>query len=1085
MMAESGSAPVPLKSKRCTLERAEKFISDAYFTDCNLYGKLFLEKHPVRITHRKANGRVTFGEATQAWNSGSSKSKYPAAEVVKPGSSYGPTWATHWFRIQFQIPKAWNKKEVHLLWNSNSEAMVWSPSGEPLQGLNKDDRTSFILTRPHSSLLEYEHLYIEMACNKILGAGNGLIDAPILDSTFTLSQAELALFNRDAYDLMMDVEILVDMVKYLPEDRERGYQALYTVNRMMNACSADQPETYQAARDICRKFLEEKNGDSAHTIHAIANAHIDSAWLWPYAETKRKVARTWSNVLSLAKDYPDLNFAFSQAQQFQWVKSDYPSLYRKIQELAKRGRFIPVGGCWVEMDGNLPSGESFVRQVLYGQRFFKEEFGSYCTEYWLPDTFGYSAQLPQILAAGGMRRFVTQKMSWCIVNKFPHNTFWWQGIDGTKCLAHFPPTDTYHARVKVEECLKNATNHRDKGRSDHSLMLYGFGDGGGGPTKDMLERMQRLKDVDGIPRVKPSTPKEFFSSVEKDGGNLCTWQGELYLELHQGTFTTQAEIKYLNRKLEHKLQQTEFLSALQPVGKEALMQETISEKWKRLLLHQFHDVLPGSCIREVVEDAVTDMKALSRELDLEKIILINSLSQNIKRGKSSSVLGSKVICNHLSWERTEVIDLGQGSMSNTSGSGGDSPTPAKKARKVGGGSEKVDNFAMVTIPAMSVSTVLQCTPSSTPVPAQIEAVSNGYKLWNEHLVALVDSCGRLTQMNLSKPGGIKPVYQKPDVIPDGDNYGNQFVMFDDVPLFWDAWDVMDYHLETRKPVNECTSIEVVETNPLQVSLKVELKISDRSYIEQKIILRAHSKYLEFHTKVHWDESHKFLKVEFPVNVHSPEATFDIQYGHLKRPTHQNTSWDWARYEVVGHKWIDLSQYDWGVAILNDCKYGHSVIKNVMRISLLRSPKKPDPEADIGDHVFSYAIMPHTGTYQSAGVIQAAYEFNNPLTPMPMPTDTTLDLREIFTIAPSSVIIESVKKSEDANDCVVVRCYEAYGGEVLAKLTTKLEATKFSRCNFLEDEDADCDGFLEEGQSSVCFRLTPFQIATIKIQLKPH
>eukprot|EP00057_Strongylocentrotus_purpuratus_P008830 XP_011663304.1 PREDICTED: alpha-mannosidase 2C1 [Strongylocentrotus purpuratus] len=962
--------------------------------------------------------------------------------------------------------------------------MVWSPGGEPLQGLNKDDRISFILTCPHSSL-KYDHLYIEMACNKILGAGSDLIDAPVMDLTFTLSQAELALFNRDAYDLMMDVEILVDMVKHLPESRERCYQALYTVNRMMNACSADQPQTYQAARNICKKFLEQRNGDSAHTIHAIANAHIDSAWLWPYAETKRKVARTWSNVLSLAEDYPQLNFAFSQAQQFQWVKTDYPSLYKKIQEMARRGRFIPVGGCWVEMDGNLPSGESFVRQLLYGQRFFKEEFGSYCTEYWLPDTFGYSAQLPQILAGGGMKRFVTQKMSWCLVNKFPHSTFWWQGIDGTKCLAHFPPTDTYHARVKVEECLKNASNHQDKGRSDHSLMLYGFGDGGGGPTNDMLERMQRLEDVDGIPRVKPSTPNEFFSAIEKDAGNLCTWEGELYLELHQGTFTTQAEIKRLNRKLEHKFQQIEFLSVLQPIGKEVLTQKTISEKWKRLLLHQFHDVLPGSCIREVVEDALSDMQALSEELDTEKKNLVKALSTHTKGGKPSSKGGSKVICNNLSWDRTEVID--HRSTTSETGSSGDGPTQAKKTKRMKNESETEKKFALVTIPAMSVSTVTQCSVASKPfVPAQIKVFNDGYKLWNEHLVAFVDSCGRLTQMNLSEPGwqtrGTEPVYQKPDVIPDGGHYGNQFVMFDDVPLYWDAWDVMDYHLETRKPVSECTSIEIVETNPLQVCLKVGLEISERSTIEQRIVLRAHSKYLEFHTKVHWDESPQVPEGGFPVNAHSPEATFDIQFWPPKRPTHQNTSWDWARYEVVGHKWIDLSQYDWGVAILNDCKYGHSVIGNVMRISLLRSPKKPDPEADIGDHIFSYAIMPHTGTYQSGGVIQAAYEFNNPMTPVPVSSVTTLGLREFLTIAPSSVIIESVKKSEDRNNCVVIRCYEAYGGEVVAKLTTKLKASKFTRCNFLEEEDVGSGGFLDESPSSVSFRLRPFQIATIKIQL---
>lgn len=1081
-MAQLSAGPVVSKNKRCTFERAEKFISSLYFTDCNLYGKLFPEKHPVRITHRKVEGRVTFDEATKGWSS--SKSKYPAAKEVKPGSSYGPTWATHWFRVEIKIPAAWNKKEVHLLWNSNSEAMVWSPSGEPLQGLNKDERISFILTRPDTKL-QYEHVFIEMACNQVLGAGFDLVVPPKLDRTFTLSQAELAVFNRSAYDLLRDVEILVDMAQHIPESNQRSFQALYTVNRMMNACAADQPETYAAARQISKKFLSERNGDSAHTIHALGNAHIDSAWLWPYAETKRKVARTWTNVLRLMEDYPDLTFVFSQAQQFEWMKTNYPSLYQRIQAMAKRGRFIPVGGCWVEMDGNLPSGESFVRQMLYGQRFFKEEFGSYCTEFWLPDTFGYSAQLPQIMVRSGMKNFVTQKMSWNIVNKFPHSTMWWQGIDGTKCLAHFPPTDSYHAQIKVKECLKNSENNQDKGRTNNSLMLYGFGDGGGGPTMDMLERMARLKDCDGLPRVKSSTPRDFFTAVEAEAAQLCTWQGELYLELHQGTFTTQAEIKTLNRKLENKFQQLEFLSVLQPSGKEVLTQAKISEKWKRLLLHQFHDVLPGSCIREVVEDATSDMKALREELDAETKNVLKALGAH-SQSKSTSE-GSKVICNNLSWDRQEVIDLTYSASVADSSSESPPVKRAKKGKKEQEGEQKV---AVVNIPAMSVCSLDEClVPESTPRFSCQVTSSKGdkgvfFKLWNEHLVAHIDNTGRLVQMNLSKPTPDgRSNKQQPNVIPDGGVLGNQFVMFDDVPLYWDAWDVMDYHLETRKPVTECTSVEITEEQPLRVSLKVILKISKTSSIEQTISLRAQSRFLEFHTKVHWNESHKFLKVEFPVNVQFPSATFDIQYGHVQRPTHQNTSWDWARYEVVGHKWVDLSQHGWGVAVLNDCKYGHAVIGNVIRISLLRSPKGPDADADMGDHVFSYAIMPHQDSLQEAGVIQAAYEFNHPLKPVSIPAQ--LSFREMFTVSPSAVIIESVKKSEESSDVVIVRCYEAYGSEVEAQLSTKLDVTAFTRCNLLEDDDQLETQELVSSGSTVKFPLKPFQIASLKLRVSYH
>ncbi|XP_071483559.1 alpha-mannosidase 2C1-like [Diadema antillarum] len=1051
-------APVVFKDKRCTLERAEKFISSHYFTDCNLYGKLYPAKHPIHITHRKVNNRVTYQEATGEWSSAPTNSQNSPVDVVSVGSSYGPTWATHWFRLQIEIPDDWRDKEVHLLWNSSSEAMVWSESGEPLQGLNKDDRTSFILTRKHTpDSPGFGTLYIEMACNSMFGAGNGLIGPPALDRTFTLSQAEIAVFNREAYELMMDVETLIDIVKNIPEDDQRSFQALYTVNKMVNACDTDKLETYVAAREICQKFLAQRNGDGVHNIHACGNAHIDSAWLWPYAETKRKVARTWANVLRLMEDYEDFTFIFSQAQQFEWVKTNYPSLYSRVKDMVKRGRFIPVGGCWVEMDGNLPSGESFVRQLLYGQRFYKEEFGSYCKEFWLPDTFGYSAQLPQIMACAGIKRFVTQKLSWSLVNKFPHHTFWWQGIDGTKCLAHFPPTDTYGANVKVEEVLKNSRNNKDKGRVNHSLMLYGHGDGGGGPTKDMLERMKRLRDTNGIPRIKPSTPDSFFEAIEAESDQLCMWQGELYLELHQGTFTTQAEIKKLNRQLENKFRLVEFLLTLFQ-GSEVPRQSHISAKWRRLLLHQFHDVLPGSCIREVVEDATTDMKALMAELESDTKTILTAMA------KAFSLTGhvsgsSKVICNTCSWDRLEVISLSCDLQEYGSSPGQD-----------------CKNLAMVTIPAMSMKSVQSCQVEEQPCAgAKVESTADGYRLSNEHMVASIDHFGRIIQIRLTKE-------DTPDVILPGGHLGNQFVVYDDIPLFWDAWDVMDYHLETRKPITHCIASDLESNNPLQVSLRVWLKISGYSCIEQQIVLRAASKYLEFHTKVHWKESHKFLKVEFPVNVRSPVATYEIQYGHLQRPTHQNTSWDWARYEVVGHKWMDLSQHNWGVAILNNCKYGHSVHGSTMRLSLLRSPKSPDDQADMGDHSFSYAIMPHTGTFQEAGVIQAAYEFNNPLTPVEVPTPLDRGhpkYTRAFSIHPSSVIIEAVKKAEDGSGAVIVRCYEAYGGEATAQLSVARPVSSFRRCDILEEECEPQD-LVTINDSTVQFRLCPFQIVSIRI-----
>ncbi|NWH64595.1 MA2C1 mannosidase, partial [Geococcyx californianus] len=456
-------------------------------------------------------------------------------------------WDTCWFKVELSIPTAWAGREVHFVWESDGEGMVWRDA-QPVQGLTKEgEKTSYILT---SSLKEKEPhsltLYVELACNGLFGAGKGsLIAPPDPDRRFTLSKAELVIFNRDVYELLVDLEILLDMARVCE------LLALYTANQMINLCDVTDPSTFPAARELAAAIFSQRNGESQHTIHAVGHCHIDSAWLWPYEETIRKCARSWVTVVHLMERNPDLTFACSQlrllsvlwqAQQFEWVRSWYPGLYARIQDLVAKGQFIPVGGTWVEMDGNLPSGESMVRQFLQGQRFFQEQFGHICSEFWLPDTFGYSAQLPQLMRGCGIRRFLTQKLSWNLVNTFPYHTFFWEGIDGSRVLTHFPPGDSYGMQGRVEEMLKTVKNNKDKGCVNHSALLFGFGDGGGGPTQKMLDRMKRMSDTDGLPRVQISTPDRLFSVLEKESSQLCTWVGELFLELHNGTYTTQAQV---------------------------------------------------------------------------------------------------------------------------------------------------------------------------------------------------------------------------------------------------------------------------------------------------------------------------------------------------------------------------------------------------------------------------------------------------------------------------------------------------------------------------------------------------------------
>uniref|UniRef100_A0A672RC27 Alpha-mannosidase 2C1 n=1 Tax=Sinocyclocheilus grahami TaxID=75366 RepID=A0A672RC27_SINGR len=953
-----------LKNRRTLLERAEKFISDIYFTDCNLRGRLFGDIHPLEsISVLLSEKRILYSEAIQL-----------NFQPCKVGDTFGPTWWTCWFKVVLKIPEAWRGKEVHLRWESDGEGMVWRDQ-QPVQGLTKEgEKTSYVLTEclkdsePHGITL-----YVELACNGLFGAGKGsMIAAPDPNRKFTLQKAELVVFNRDVRELLTDFEMLVDIVKIL-EGEQRGFQALFTANEMVNLCDPANPSSFAAARSLAQKFFAQKNGESQHVVHAMGHCHIDSAWLWPYEETIRKCARSWVTVIKLMENNPEFVFTCSQAQQFQWVKSWYPNLFSEIKQFVQKGQFIPVGGTWVEMDGNLPSGESMVRQFLHGQNFFKDEFAHYCKEFWLPDTFGYSAQLPQIMKGCGISRFLTQKISWNLVNTFPHNTFFWEGVDGTHVLTHFPPGNSYEMKGKVEDLINTVKNNKDKGRANHSGFLFGFGDGGGGPTQLMLDRLQRVRDTDCLPKVQMSSPDVLFSQLESDSSLLCTWVGELFLELHNGTYTTQAKIKLGNRQCEALLHDVEVASCLALCKTDSFKYPAckLQELWRLLLLNQFHDVIPGSCIEMVVEDA-------------------------LKYYDGKPVL--------LSW-----------------------------------------------------------------VPFVIQ-VDGTIMMENGLLKATIDQTGRLMSLLLLQTNR--------ETIFEG-CLGNQFTLFDDVPLYWDAWDVMDYHLQTRKPVIEVIEpAKVVRSGTHQGSVSFSLRISGKSTIRQEIVLDACCPYVKFNTQVDWEESHKFLKVEFPVQVRSPNATYEIQFGHLQRPTHRNTSWDWARFEVWGHKWADLSEHGFGVALLNDSKYGYSIHENIMTLSLLRAPKAPDVNADMGHHNFTYALMPHTGPFQDALVIQYAYNLNFPLHVF---HGVISEPWSAFSVNSPAVILETVKQAESRENALLIRLYESHGSSVTTTLSTSLPLHKAWHCDLLERPDSIIP--VSKTTSGISLTFKPFQIRSLLLIIK--
>uniref|UniRef100_A0A8C0WSN5 Alpha-mannosidase 2C1 n=1 Tax=Castor canadensis TaxID=51338 RepID=A0A8C0WSN5_CASCN len=937
-------AAVPaLKHWRTTLERVEKFVSPLYFTDCNLRGRLFGDSCPVAaLSSFLTPERLPYQEAVQR--------DYSPAQV---GDSFGPTWWTCWFRVELIIPEAWVGQEVHLCWESDGEGLIWR-DGEPVQGLTKEgEKTSYVLT---DKLGEGDPrnltLYVEVACNGLLGAGKGtMIAAPDPEKTFQLSRAELAVFHRDVHKLLVDLELLLGIAK---------------------------------------------------------------------------------------------------AQQLEWVKSRYPGLHARLQEFACRGQFVPVGGTWVEMDGNLPSGEAMVRQFLQGQNFFLQEFGKMCTEFWLPDTFGYSAQLPQIMRGCGIKRFLTQKLSWNLVNSFPHHTFFWEGLDGSQVLVHFPPGDSYGMQGNVDEVLKTVTNNRDKGRTNHSAFLFGFGDGGGGPTQTMLDRLKRLSNTDGLPRVQLSSPAQLFTALERDSGQLCTWVGELFLELHNGTYTTHAKLKRGNRECERILHDVELLSSLALARSAQFLYPAaqLQHLWRLLLLNQFHDVVTGSCIQLVAEEAMSHYEDIRSHGNT----LLSTAAAALCAGEPGPE--GLLIVNTLPWKRTEVLAL---------------PKP--------GGAH---SLALVTVPSMGYAPVPTPTSLQPLLPQQpvfvVQETDGSVTLDNGIIRVKLDPTGRLMSLVLVVSGR--------EAIAEG-ALGNQFVLFDDVPLYWDAWDVMDYHLETRKPVmGQAGTLAVGTEGGLRGSAWFLLQISPNSRLSQEVVLDVGCPYVRFHTEVHWHEAHKFLKVEFPARVRNPQATYEIQFGHLQRPTHYNTSWDWARFEVWSHRWMDLSEYGFGLALLNDCKYGASVQGSILSLSLLRAPKAPDASADMGRHEFTYALMPHKGSFQDAGVIHAAYDLNFPLlalpAPGPAPATTTWSA---FSLSSSAVVLETVKQAERCQSrTLVLRLYEAHGSHVDCWLHTSLPVQEAILCNLLEQPDPAGHLLLRDSRLKLTF--SPFQVRSLLLVLHP-
>ncbi|TFK19473.1 alpha-mannosidase [Coprinopsis marcescibilis] len=1122
--------------KHLTQDRLNTFRGGRY-GDVNLSHVLFHDRKDsseyvkLRVWSAPGLSKPTFEEALQQ--------KY---RIAKKGESFGPSWTNHWWQVTVHIPEEWHKYErVQFEFDPGCEAMIYSLDGTPLQGITGghggDRRVDYIIPIEARKAGIHEFI-VESSCNGMFGIpwSGDTIDPPDMNRYFRLASADLVVPNQEAWRLMWDFETLTQFVRQLDGNMHLQNKALVAANEIMNVFGKGDLSDITKARELAAEVFgegwEEKgaaiydDGPKRPTVWGIGHCHIDSAWLWPYRVTQQKVARSWSTQIDLMERYPEHRFACSSAQQYKWVEQLYPQLFVKLKEKVAEGKFHPVGGTWVENDSNMPSGEALVRQHLFGQNFFQTRFGKRCDTAWLPDSFGLTGALPQIIRQSGMKYFFTQKLSWNNINRFPHTTFNWVGIDGTQVLCHMTPVETYTAQATVDDIRKGLTNHKNIESSDTALLVFGNGDGGGGPLSKMLENLRRIRAASNQHRdIQPvsmgSSVDDFFEDLEETtnaGKKLPNWHGELYLEFHRGTYTSHGSIKKGNRHSEILLRDVELIATLASLYRYhkndyVYPKKTLDDSWEKVLLNQFHDVLPGSSIAMVYDDAEKYYAEVKRdgEAMLEEAIsvLFPSSMPLTENTRSKALAGNaKVVSlNTTFFPRLDIIKVPLGSRTSSSDIKGQ-VLQASQDGRVG--------YALMHSPGGAApGELLNGTNALRNKLKPVSVYTNG----SDHFV-LRNSTVQLTIFE-GRITSLLDVALDRELILDGQTGG--LVIFEDRPNYWDAWDVEVHHLEVRKEL-KFTNVTVIAQGPLFAAVVAEVKYG-KSNIAVTISLSATTatvkegsrSFFNFEADVDWHQRHEFLKFQLPLDVHSPNATYETQFGYVQRPTHKNTTWDIAKFEVCGHKYADLSEFGYGVAILSESKYGFSCQGSLLSISLLRSATAPDAEQDQGEHKFSWGVYPHLGHFLESDVPVAAYLYNSPLRVRVLPPGTEDILsthRPPFHITGArNVFLETVKRGEydsfeapvnpedeSTTTTLILRLYEAYGGHASAELqiASDLPVVAAYSTNLLEDiQDAallqishsvDNNNLNSTFSKSIKLDFRGFEIKTIKLVLgtpPPH
>ncbi|MER5825489.1 alpha-mannosidase [Streptomyces mirabilis] len=962
-----------------------------------------------------------------------------AAAPYKPfamDTPWGPPWGTTWFRMRGSVPADWTGKRVEAVfdlgfvgdWPGNqAEALVHLPDGVPLKAVNPQNQ--YVPIAHPATGGEEIHYLVEAASNPDILANDFAGPTPLGDRLtagdkplYTFKRADIAILDENVWHLDLDVQVLRELMLELGDLDPRRHEIMIALDRAMDALDLDDISgTAAAARAVLAPTLAKPAHASAHTLSAAGHAHIDSAWLWPIRETKRKTSRTFSNVTALAEEYEELVFACSQAQQYEWVRDNYPHVWARIKKAVADGNWAPVGGMWVEADGNLPGGEALARQLIHGKRFFIEHFGIETKGVWLPDSFGYNAAYPQLAKLAGNDWFLTQKLSWNQTNKLPHHSFWWEGLDGTRIFTHFPPVDTYNAEFSGKEMAHAVRNYQDKGRGTTSLAPFGHGDGGGGPTREMMERARRLASLEGSAKVRVEHPDAFFATAREEIPGDQVWSGELYLELHRATYTSQARTKQGNRRSEHRMREAELwatTAALNAPGY-SYPYEKLDRLWKTVLLHQFHDILPGSSIAWVHREAEAEYARVAKEVEAITAEAVAALGTGETRVFNTSPV-----------DRAEVVRTSVG----------------------------IPMYAEV--PANG-SALLDAGEPPQPVSVDGRVLDNG-----------------LVRVELAEDGtlaSVRDLTADREVLADK---GNLLRLHSDLPNYWDAWDIDKHYKNRYTDLLDAESVTVVEDGPLLGALKVERAFGKGSRIVQTITVRAGSRRIDVETEIDWHEAEKILKAAFPVDIRAPHSSAEIQFGHVQRPTHTNTSWESARFEVYGHRWVHIAEPGYGVAVINDSTYGHDVSRTVredggttttVRLSLVRAPRVPDPEADQGKHRFTYALLPGASIEDA---IAEGYALNLPL----RVADSAGPAEPVVSVDGEGVTVEAVKLADDASGDVVVRLYESRGGRGTGTLRTGFPLAGAQVTDLLERPltTVDTDG------NAVAVALRPFEVRTLRL-----